>query len=70
MVSIERFDCGCKVSRSKDSRLYGSRWKVYKAVYHIVLKCLDCGKVQHFQLSNPNVMRSNMEKIEDDELEG
>lgn len=37
-------DCGCVMTRPRTSRLYGARWRAYKAPYSIILRCLDCGK--------------------------
>lgn len=43
-------DCGCVITRPRKSRLYGARWRAYKAPYSIILKCLDCGKSTTYAL--------------------
>jgi len=50
---IMMFDCGCVVTRPRDSRYYAARWKVYTTVNYIILKCLDCGKIRRFEMKRP-----------------
>ena len=59
---IEIYDCGCVVSRPKESscKSYGTRWRIYVAVTKdevaakLLLKCRDCGRMRHFVLSGNN----------------
>jgi len=44
------FDCGCIVSRPINSKFYACRWKIYRSLNYIVLRCKDCGKMYHFEL--------------------
>lgn len=47
------YDCGCVISRPKDSKYFASRWRIYMSQNMIMLKCKDCGRVHHFELKKP-----------------
>ena len=51
------YDCGCVDQRPENSRLFGSRWKVYVNKKIINIRCLDCGRVHSFDLSREYVQR-------------
>ena len=54
--SYNMYDCGCVVSRRKNSRYYARRWKVYRSKNFMILRCMDCGRINYFGLSTPEVV--------------
>jgi hypothetical protein len=49
-TSYKLFDCGCVQSRPRTATVFACRWRVYRSLNFIVLKCRDCGRVRHFAL--------------------
>lgn len=71
MATVNIYDCGCVETRPREQscRAFGTRWRVYVAISKgllptkILLKCRDCGRMRHFQLSGINpVMIQYMDK--------
>lgn len=51
------YDCGCVESRPRviTCKSFGTRWRAYTSEQHVILKCRDCGRMQHFELRRPGV---------------
>ena len=44
------FDCGCVSSRPRSATTYACRWRIYRSLNFLVLKCRDCGRMRYFEL--------------------
>jgi RNase P subunit RPR2 len=59
------FDCECVPSRPETAKVYATRWKTYRSLNYIVLKCRDCGRMYHFEIRYPGERVIVREKGED-----
>ena len=69
VATIEYYDCGCVLTRRRESRYFAARWKIKKSKGWIILRCLDCGRTHHFQLLKAEIQITTYEPPERDLLE-